>query len=54
VLQLPPGRGGRGYAGRLVDVHVQLDGSIVAFDGPRELAVAEHRQSQSSCAPRID
>jgi hypothetical protein len=39
VLQLPPGRGGRGYAGRLVEVHVQLDGSIVAFDGPRELAV---------------
>jgi len=39
VLQLPPGRGERGYAGRLVEVHVQLDGSIVAFDGPRELAV---------------
>ena len=39
VLQLPPGRGGRGYAGRLVEVHVRLDGSIVAFDGQRELAV---------------
>lgn len=39
TLQLPPGRGGRGYAGRLVEVHVRLDGSIVAFDGPRELAV---------------
>lgn len=39
VLQLPPGRGGRGYAGRLVEVHLRLDGSIVAFDGPRELAV---------------
>jgi transposase len=38
-LQLPPGRGGRGYAGRLVEVHVRLDGSIVAFDGSRELAV---------------
>ena len=38
-LQLPPGRGGRGYAGRLVEVHVRLDGSIVAFDGARELAV---------------
>ena len=38
VLQLPPGRGGRGYAGRVVEVHVRLDGSIVAFDGPRELA----------------
>lgn len=39
VLQLPPGRGGRGYAGRLVEVHLRLDGSIVAFDGPRQLAV---------------
>jgi transposase len=39
TLQLPPGRGGRGYAGRLVEVHVRLDGSIVAFDGSRELAV---------------
>jgi transposase len=39
ILQLPPGRGGRGYAGRLVEVHVRLDGSIVAFDGERELAV---------------
>jgi transposase len=40
ILQLPPGRGGRGYAGRLVEAHVRLDGSIVAFDGPRELAVS--------------
>ena len=39
ILQLPPGRGGRGYAGRLVEVHLRLDGSIVAFDGPRQLAV---------------
>ena len=39
VLQLPPGRGDRGYAGRLVEVHVRLDGSIVAFDGERVLAV---------------
>jgi hypothetical protein len=40
VLGLPPGRGGRGYAGRLVEVHLRLDGSIVAFDGGRELAVS--------------
>jgi transposase len=40
ILQLPPGRGGRGYAGRLVEVHVRLDGSIVAFDGVRQLAVS--------------
>jgi transposase len=39
ILQLPPGRGGRGYAGRLVEVHVRLDGSIVVFDGERRLAV---------------
>ncbi|HEV8696171.1 MAG TPA: ISNCY family transposase [Candidatus Limnocylindrales bacterium] len=39
ILQLPPGRGNRGYAGRLVEVHVRLDGSMVAFDGDRELAV---------------
>ena len=37
VLQLPKGRGGSGYAGRVVEVHVRLDGSIVAFDGEREL-----------------
>jgi len=37
VLQLPPGRGGRGYAGRLVEVHVRLDGAVVAFDREREL-----------------
>ena len=39
TLQLPPGRGGRGYAGRLVEVHLRLDRSIVAFDGARQLAV---------------
>src|SRR2546428_317238 len=39
VLQLPPGRGNRGYAGRVVEVHVRLDGSMVAFDGERELVV---------------
>lgn len=39
TLQLPRGRGGRGYAGRLVEIHVRLDGSIVGFDGARELAV---------------
>lgn len=37
VLQLPKGRGGSGYAGKQVEVHVRLDGSIVAFDGEREL-----------------
>jgi transposase len=36
VLQLPRGRG-IGYAGRMVEVHVGLDGSIAAFDGDRRL-----------------
>lgn len=39
VLQLPPGTGSGNYAGKLVEVHVRLDGSIVAFDGERVLAV---------------
>ncbi len=36
VLQLP--LSAHAYAGRNVEVHVRLDGSIVAFDGERELA----------------
>lgn len=39
VLQLPPGTGAANYAGKLVEVHIRLDGSIVAFDGTRVLAV---------------
>ena len=38
VLQLP-GRGATTYAGRRVEVHVRLDGSMVAFDGERVVAV---------------
>jgi transposase len=38
VLQLS--RSSFAYAGRRVEVHVRLDGSIVAFDGERELAAA--------------
>ncbi len=38
VLQLPRGTGPANYAGKRVEVHVRLDGSIVAFDGERELA----------------
>jgi transposase len=38
VLQLPRWGAGPSYAGRRVEVHVRLDGSIVAFDGERELA----------------
>jgi len=39
VLALPQ-VGRTGYAGRTVEVHVRLDGSIVVFDGERALAVA--------------
>lgn len=37
VLQLPRGSGPSNYAGKLVEVHVGLDGSVVAFDGERRL-----------------
>jgi transposase len=40
TLQLPRGAtGGANYAGKRVEVHVALDGSIVAYDGERRLAV---------------
>ena len=41
VLQLPRGAtGAANYAGKRVEVHVGLDGSIVAYDGQRRLAVS--------------
>ena len=41
VLQLPRGAtGAANYAGKRVEVHVALDGSMVAYDGERRLAVA--------------
>ena len=40
ILQLPRGATGRAnYAGKRVEVHVALDGSIGAYDGERRLAV---------------
>jgi len=40
ILQLPRGAtGAANYAGKRVEVHVALDGSIVAYDGERRLAV---------------
>lgn len=39
VLALPQ-VGRTGYAGRTVEVHVRLDGSIIVFDGQHELSVA--------------
>lgn len=39
VLQLPRGATGRAnYAGKRVEVHLALDGSMVAYDGQRRLA----------------
>ena len=41
VLQLSRGAtGAANYAGKRVEVHVGLDGSVVAFDGQRRLAVS--------------
>jgi hypothetical protein len=41
LLQLPRGAtGAANYAGKRVEVHVALDGSMVAYDGERRLAVA--------------
>ena len=41
ILQLPRGAtGAANYAGKRVEVHVRLDGSIIAFDGERRLAVS--------------
>ncbi len=37
ILQLPPGPGRRGYAGRRVELHLRLDGRLVVWDGEREL-----------------
>lgn len=41
ILQLPPGPGRRGYAGRRVELHLRLDGRLVVWDGERELLVTE-------------
>lgn len=54
VLQLPPGPGRVGYAGRRVEVHVRLDGRIVAFDGERELVVSPAPPDASALRSRAD
>jgi transposase len=54
VLQLPPGPGRVGYAGRRVEVHVRLDGRIVAFDGERELVVSPAPPDASALRSRGD
>jgi len=58
ILQLPARPGGRSYAGRRVELHLQLDGRIVVWDGARELlAVAappDPVQLRALEAARID
>jgi transposase len=55
VLQLPRAR--LAYSGRTVEVHLRLDGSLVAFDGRRQLAVSpappEPRQLRAQHADRV-
>lgn len=54
VLALPRAR--YAYSGRTVEVHVRLDGTLVAFDGRRQLALtaapAEPRQLRAQHADR--
>ena len=40
ILQLPPGPGRRGYAGKRVEVHLRLDGRLAVWDGERFLLIA--------------
>jgi transposase len=59
VLQLPRGAtGAANYAGKRVEVHVALDGSMVAYDGERRLAVAAAPlgpvQLRAADAPRVE
>jgi hypothetical protein len=56
VLQLPRrATGAANFAGKIVEVHVRLDGSIVAFDGGRQLlAVAAPAEPAKLRAQHVD
>jgi len=58
ILQLPPGPGRRGYAGRRVELHLRLDGRLVVWDGERELvatkAPADPVQLRALNAARVE
>ena len=41
VLRIARPRGGAGYAGRRIEVHVRLDGSLVGFDGERVIGLTK-------------
>jgi transposase len=58
ILQLPPGPGRRGYAGRRVELQLHLDGRIAVWDGERELlavpAPADPVQLRALEAARVE
>ena len=58
ILQLPPGPGRRGYAGRRVELHLRLDGRLVVWDGEREVlataAPADPVQLRALTAARVE
>ena len=58
ILQLPPGPGRRGYAGKRVELHLRLDGRMIVWDGERELLVtaapADPAQLRALTAARVD
>lgn len=58
ILQLPPGPGRRGYAGKRVELHLRLDGRLVVWDGERELlatpAPADPVQLRALHAARVE
>lgn len=55
VLQLPRAR--YAYSGKMVEVHLRLDGTVVAFDGHRQLALSsappEPRQLRAQNVDRV-
>lgn len=55
ILRLPKAR--YAYSGKTVEVHLRLDGTLVAFDGQRQLALAaapaEPRQLRAQHADRV-
>jgi hypothetical protein len=59
VLQLPRGAtGAANYAGKRVEVHIDLDGGMVAYDGRRRLAVSaaspDPRQLRTAHGQRVN
>jgi len=53
-LQLPPGPGGRSYAGRRIEVRECLDGRFVALNDGRVLAAQPSPEPEFILGPRAD